>query len=129
MFTFPFCYTPIQEVVDESEKLIAEIDSSADLKSLFAEGKMMGILMVEDSNDKVSFLRGFSGNVGGRSRIDGFVPPIFDLSDPEGYYKKQETVISAEQDPNRKAEMSRELQDWIFDRYIVNNAIGQNVLL
>ena len=72
-FTYPFCYTPAPEVVDASEKIISRISGSEDLGKLFSEGKMLGVLMVEDGAGKVDFLYGFSGLAGGRSVVEGFV--------------------------------------------------------
>jgi tRNA pseudouridine32 synthase/23S rRNA pseudouridine746 synthase len=40
------------------------------------------------------YIAGFSGNVGGRSIIEGFVPPIYDLMNPDGYFKEEEARIS-----------------------------------
>ena len=70
------------------------IDSSAELSEAFSEGKMLGVLVVLDKTSQPGFLAGFSGNVGGRSMIEGFVPPIFDLTDPDGYFKRKEVEIS-----------------------------------
>ena len=47
------------------------------------------------------YIAAFSGNVAGRSIIDGFVPPIFDLTTPDGHFKKREAEIS---EINRKIE-------------------------
>ena len=145
-FTFPFCYVPLPEIERASQELIDRINTSADLKSLFSEGKMMGVLMVEEkSKAGISFLYAFSGSVGGKSRIDGFVPPIFDLLEPQGYYKHEEAEISAlnaeiknleekggdfhEEIAALKAERKRKsicLQEWIFKQYIVHNAQGES---
>ena len=44
--------------------------------------------------DGTAYLVAFSGNVGGANLIDGFVPPIFDLLDPEGHFKAEEKRIT-----------------------------------
>ena len=56
---------------------------------------MLGVLVCKhkDSNSPC-FIAAFSGNVGGTAIIDGFVPPIFDLTSPEGYFKQEEARIS-----------------------------------
>lgn len=41
-------------------------------------GKMFGVLVVEAADGAVGYLRGFSGMLGGRWDIDGWVPPAFD---------------------------------------------------
>ena len=75
-FTYPFCYTPDPEIVDAAERLIRRVDTSPDLRNLFREGKMMGVLMVEDAEGHKDFLYGFSGVAGGKGVVKGFVPPI-----------------------------------------------------
>ena len=144
-FTYPFCYTPDPEIVRASEELIGRIDEDPGLRSLFAEGKMMGVLMVQDAGECVDFLFGFSGLAGGRSRVEGFVPPIFDLTDPEGHFRKEEAGISelnrrireagdtdTDTDPELAAALKAErkersvaLQDWLFRQYVVLNARGE----
>ena len=94
-FTNPFRYTPHPLVKAASELILSEIDESETLSGIFAEGKMLGVLIVEDSTGQIGFLAGFSGNVGGRSRIDGFVPSIYDLTEPDGFYRTHEAEISA----------------------------------
>lgn len=139
-FTYPFCYVPTSEIVDAANVMIHRISIDPVLDRAFSEGKMLGVLKVkENGSGKISYLYAFSGNAGGRNHIDGFVPPIFDLLDPEGHYKTREAEISEinhilplADDPaeaaalkaKRKA-MSIELQDWIFEQYKVSNALGE----
>lgn len=126
-FTYPFCYTPDPQVVQASRELIALIDSSPALKELFSEGKMLGVLMVDvpqncrpvtpsvhfigADESRTGFLYGFSGLAGGKSIIEGFVPPIFDTT-------------SVNLDASSPEE-SRRLQDWLFEQYEVCNARGE----
>lgn len=90
----PFRYSPHPLVQKAAELLMHEIDSSEELSSMLAEGKMLGVLAVE-SEGKTGYLAAFSGNVGGRSIMDGFVPPIYDLTDPDGHFKMKEAEISS----------------------------------
>ena len=139
-FTYPFCYTPDDEIVRAAERLIAHIGKSTELHGIFAEGKMMGVLMVRDAEGHESFLYGFSGLAGGRSVVEGFVPPIFDLTDPDGYFKREEAAISGinarirtldDSNPEKAAlkaerkERSTALQEWLFRQYVVLNALGE----
>lgn len=41
-------------------------------------GKMFGVLVVQHADGRVGFLRAFSGQLGGKWDIEGFVPPVFD---------------------------------------------------
>ena len=70
---------------------------------------MLGVLVVKDADGKVGFLSGFSGIAGGRSIIDGFVPPIYDLTIPDGHYKTLEKEISNINETIRSLELSPEL--------------------
>ena len=143
-FTYPFCYTPRPEIVAASQALTARIDADPDLQALFAEGKMLGVLMVEAPDGCTDFLYAFSGLAGGRNRIEGFVPPIYDLLDPEGHFKHEEAAIVAltrriqalrgdAPDEERQAliqerrERSVNLQEWLFEQFIVHNARGESL--
>ena len=93
-FTDPFRYIPHPLVREAAEAVIREIDGSEELSSMFAEGKMMGVLITKDRKGNPLTLKGFSGGVGGKASIEGFVPPIFDLTCPGGYYREKEAEIS-----------------------------------
>jgi len=138
-FTYPFCYTPHPLIEDAASRLIKRISADPFLDGLFAEGKMMGVLMVEGSDGSPEYLFAFSGVAGERSIVDGFVPPVFDLIDPSNGFKAREAEISAinarlalpglddaEADALRfqRRSMSEELQRWIFKQYMVLNAKG-----
>lgn len=112
LFNCPFCYTPLPEIEEAANGLISRIDSNSSLRSLFEEGKMMGVLLAEDSLGNIIPLFAFSGLAGGKSLIDGFVPPIFDCSS-----------INLDS-PSR--ERSQELQKWLFSQYKVMNARGES---
>ena len=101
-------------------------------------GKTEGTV-VRRLEDGTMFLAAFSGLAGGRNRIRGFVPPIFDLLEPRGHFKIEEAEISALnrrlENPsldsceilrlkNLRKEKSDSLQKWIFSKYIVSDATG-----
>ena len=90
-FTNPFRYHPhplVSIAADEVMKLADEADAD------FSEGKMMGVLIVSDSEGEYGYLAGFSGSINGKSNVNGFVPPIFDLLAADGHFKKEESEIS-----------------------------------
>lgn len=120
MFTYPFRYVPSPEVAGAAEALVRTIDADPGLHSLFSEGKMLGVLVTDRAT-----LYAFSGLAGGRSHVDGFVPPIFDYSDPAGYFRRREAEISSMPDGPAKSKASADLQDWLFDKYRVMNAKGE----
>ena len=92
-----------------------------------AEGKMMGVLKVEDQEGAVDYLYAFSGTVGGRAVVPGFVPPVYDLTDPDGYFRQREAEISAMPPGAERKAASAALQDWIFGQYRVSNARGETL--
>lgn len=101
-FTDPFRYIPhpqvrkaAHEVIERLESMIREGQLAPEAAKGFEEGKMLGVLVYQDSEGRTGYLAGFSGNVGGTSLIEGFVPPIFDLTQPGGYYREREADISA----------------------------------
>ena len=107
MLNNPFCYFPRPSVVKAADDLIQRIEQSPVLRNIFREGKMLGVLEIEDG----SFLYAFSGLAGGRSRIDGFVPPIYE-------YEPSAIASSSHQ-------QSIELQKELFEKYVVINGLGQ----
>jgi len=111
MLNNPFCYTPSQRIVDASRDLMERIASRPQLHSLFASGKMLGILEVEAPDGARSFLYAFSGLAGGKALLEGFVPPIFDSS-----------VVDIDSSSH---EESQRLQRWLFEQYRVHNGLEQ----
>ena len=95
-FTNPFRYVPhplvrkaAREVVERLDRQIAEGVLPSEVAKGFREGKMLGVLICEDRT-----LAAFSGSVGGTSIVEGFVPPIFDLTEDKGYYRIHEAEIT-----------------------------------
>lgn len=103
-FTDPFRYSPHYLTLTAAEALMKELDSWSRMsqgcaerifEEHLSEGKMLGVLVVSDAHGKIGYLSGFSGNVAGQSIFPGFVPPIFDLTAPEGRFKKGEAELNA----------------------------------
>ena len=86
----PFRYSPHPCVLAAAEK-VKEMMRKVNPEG---EGKMLGVLIVRDKKGRTGFLAGFSGNINGRNDIEGFVPPIYDLLDPEGTFKKGEAELN-----------------------------------
>lgn len=85
----PFNYTPHPLCV-EAARLVEEQLMSTQA----TEGKMMGVLVVETPQGEVGFLSAFSGLLMGRSLHPWFVPPLFDPTLPDGYFRQEEAKIS-----------------------------------
>ena len=120
---YPFCYVPDPEVIAAAEDLAGRLDKDGSPQAeALREGKMLGVLITDKST-----LYAFSGTVCGSAVVEGFVPPIFDLTDPEGHFRKREAEISAMQPGPARSLASAQLQDWIFSQYKVSNALGQTL--
>ena len=101
-FNNPFRYVPHALVREAAGIVMDSLSSSIENKKFpkevcqgFSEGKMLGVLVCKDSDGQLGYLAAFSGSVGGHSTIEGFVPPIFDLLEPKGYFKIREAEITA----------------------------------
>lgn len=93
-FNNPFRYSPHPLVTQAAAIVMKDIKNDNILSEAMAEGKMLGVLIVQDKDGRIGFLKGFSGNVAGKSVINGFVPPIYDLTEPRGYFRIKEAEIS-----------------------------------
>ena len=94
-FTNPFRYVPAPAVREAARRLMERISGSPELEKALCTGKMLGVLVVRDQSGNTGYLSAFSGLVDGKSRIEGFVPPIFDLTSPDGHYRSKEKEISS----------------------------------
>ena len=119
-FTYPFCYVPHPLVSDAARAVIRKLDNGMPPAEDLREGKMLGVLVTDRGP-----LYAFSGLVGGKAVVPGFVPPIYDLT--KGYFKEEEARISAMPAGPEKAAASARLQDWIFRQYRVHNALGEEL--
>jgi tRNA pseudouridine32 synthase/23S rRNA pseudouridine746 synthase len=58
-------------------------------------GKMFGVLVVQQPEGRIGFLRAFSGQLGGRWELEGFVPPLFDREARARVEPAGEAVVKA----------------------------------
>ena len=91
-FTFPFCYRPHKLCRAAADEVIAYCYNTPEMVP--TEGKMFGVLVVEYKGKRY-YLRAFSGIYNGSYHHKGFVPPVVDLQNPKGYFRKKELEIVA----------------------------------
>ena len=108
-FTCPFCYEPHPLALMAVEQLQRYIASRPDWADELGAGKMLGVLVARDDKDRLGFLAAFSGNLAGSVRHDFFVPPVYDLLDPQGEFKRGEAQITAINHEVERLEQSPEL--------------------
>lgn len=92
-FTYPFEYTPHPLTVLAAEQVQEELQTSADWHGFEEEGKMFGVLVVNNSEGETGFLAAYSGNFNGRNDYPYFVPPVYDLLDPNGFFPAEEAAL------------------------------------
>ena len=56
-------------------------------------GTMFGVLVVAAPDGRVGYLSAFSGMLGGRWQVEGFAPPLFDLSAFEKFWPAGEEEL------------------------------------
>lgn len=109
-FTYPFHYTPHPLCVLAAEEVKEYIASRKEWQEELALGKMFGVLVVlqktegttdkvkeegTDEESRIGYLAAFSGNLAGKNLHSYFVPPVYDLLQPQGFFKIEEEQISA----------------------------------
>lgn len=93
-FTYPFHYTPHPLCVLATEEVKAFIETQVKWQEELSLGKMFGVLIVQDNKEVISYLAAFSGNLAGKNLHPFFVPPVYDLLQPQDFFKIEEEQIS-----------------------------------
>lgn len=94
-FTYPFHYTPHPLCLTAAEEVQKYLQSKEEWKSDLQQGKMFGVLIVQTTQGEIGYLAAFSGILAGKNLHDYFVPPIYDLQEPDGFFRIEEDQISA----------------------------------
>ncbi len=103
-FTFPFCYEPHPLCRLAAKEVMEHCYATEEMRP--SEGKMFGVLVVEDTTqpyrserechaDQLFYLAAFSGIYNGSYHHDGFVPTIYNLQNPDGFFHEEEKRIDA----------------------------------
>ena len=93
-FTWPFHYVPHPLCRMAAEQLQEFIGSHKEWAEELSAGKMFGVLVVENKMGEIGFLAAFSGNLAGSNCHEGFVPPVYDMLQPNDFFRLEETEIS-----------------------------------
>ena len=94
-FTYPFCYTPHPLCVMAAEEVQHYLSKQSDWQEELSQGKMFGVLIVQTEDGSIGYLTAFSGILAGKNIHPYFVPPVYDLLQPQGFFKIEEGNISA----------------------------------
>lgn len=94
-FTWPFHYVPHQLCRMATDQVKEYIHSRDDWAEELSAGKMFGVLVVRTSDNDLGFLAAFSGNLAGKNFHEGFVPPVYDMLQPNDFFRREEAEITA----------------------------------
>ena len=94
-FTFPFHYTPHPLCVMAAKEVQQYLSAQPQWGEELRQGKMFGVLIIQTPDNRTGYLAAFSGILAGKNIHPFFVPPVYDLLRPEGFFKAEEENISA----------------------------------
>ena len=148
----PYLYHPQPSSLMAADAVLRHIASHPVWRELFVQGKMLGVLVVDaaasadcihniDKCTRVHYICAYSGVINGLTDPEHFfVPPVYDLQDPDDFYLQKDAEISAlnaeiknlgENDPRLKElkeqrkTMSIALQQEIFSHFDFSSPTGQ----
>ena len=112
----PLDYQPHPLCIAVCKELQTYLSEREDWREEIDKGKMFGVLIVENaqpasSAPKIGYLAAYSGQIGGRSDWDDFVPAVFDYLQPDGYFKTHEAEISGINQSIRKLEANTHMKE------------------
>lgn len=89
----PYLYRPQPSILRAAGDVFRHIAQHPEWSRLFAQGKMLGILVYY--REPLRYLVAYSGVINGLSDPDQyFVPPIYDLQNPADFYLQKDQEIS-----------------------------------
>ena len=102
-FTFPFYFEPHELTKIAANELQQYLENQSDWSHNFGLnsdqeglviGKMFGVLIVQNEENELGYLAAFSGKLADKNHHSFFVPPVFDMLDENGFYKKGEAILN-----------------------------------
>lgn len=122
-FTYPMHYIPHELCkVAAGEVMDYALNQEAWRDELLA-GKMLGVLVVKDDDNALGYLAAYSGNLAHNGNNPYFVPHIYNLLEPQGFFRTGEAEISEINEQIKEFENSpkkKEMEDLLsatFERH------------
>ena len=103
-FNYPHHYVPHELAVIAAKELQDYLLTQTDWEHDFGFenreeetriGKMFGVLVVRNKQSELGYLCAVSGALAGHNQHKKFVPPVFDILEDDGFFRKEEAVITA----------------------------------
>lgn len=118
-FTFPFYYEPHPLCVLASQELQQYLKTQNEWHHNFGItkneiepiGKMFGVLLVQNTKNEIGYLAAFSGKLAGVNELSFFVPPIYDMLNENGFYKKEEAILNTLNDEIEQLEQNPKISE------------------
>ncbi len=99
---YPFHSTPhplaLRATAELQKHLAGQTDWTYDFGTpgeIGSQGKMFGVLVVVNAAGEVGYLAAFSGKLADSNHLPGFVPPVYDVLQEDGFYKAGEQEVNA----------------------------------
>ena len=139
VFTDPFNYVPHPLCRMAADEVMRFIDCHSEWHEELQQGKMFGVLVVKTIMGQLGFLAAYSGLLHKENDIPYFVPAVYDMLNPNGFFKTEEREISL---INKKIEEGTEgadiaglkrerklrseaLQKRLFEHFVMLNSKGE----
>ncbi|NHN27538.1 RluA family pseudouridine synthase [Flavobacterium jejuense] len=119
-FTFPFYYEPHELSILSAKELQNYLENQTDFEHNFGLqenqeglviGKMFGVLVCQNQEGKLGYLWAFSGKLAENNHHHYFVPPVFDMLQHDGFFRKEEEVLNS---INREIEQLKKSADYLL---------------
>ncbi len=89
-FTNPFDYNAHPLCIEAKNNLEPYLPNPTTM----VKGKMYGVLVVKNKADELGFLAAYSGNEQNETTDIPFVPQVFDITNPKGFFRKEEELLN-----------------------------------
>ena len=118
-FTYPFCYEPHPLSIVAAEELQSYITMQTEWQHDFGDekdhesfsvGKMFGVLVVKDAQDRLGYLSAFSGKLADSNHHSRFVPPVFDMLREGDFFLEGMKAFNVIQDEVKRLEANPDYQ-------------------
>ena len=93
-FTWPFHYSPHPLCRLAADEVKAYLCTRPEWAEEVSAGKMFGVLVVQTLEGEIGFVAAFSGNLAVRNDHEYFVPAVYDMLQPDDFFRREEANIS-----------------------------------
>ncbi len=118
-FTCPFCYEPHLLSILAANQLQRYIATQENWLEELQNGKMFGVLVAKNKQKQIGFVAAFSGQIQGKNIHEYFVPPVYDLTAENCFFKQEDAEITR---INREIEQLEQNECFsLFEKQLLRN--------